>query len=101
MGESRGRWDKNTLVVDTTNYSEQSSLRGSDENLHVVERFTRTSADTIEYEFTAEDPTVWVRPWTAAILLRGTNHVTYEFACHEGNARPMEGLLSAARMLDK
>lgn len=101
MGDSRGRWDGDTLVVDTTMFSNKTSLRGSDENLHIVERFTRIDADTIEYQFTAEDPTVWIRPWTAALRMHRTTDPLYEFACHEGNSRSMEGLLRAARTMDK
>jgi hypothetical protein len=101
LGDSRGRWDGDTLVVDTTNFSTKTSLRGSNENLHVVERFTRIDANTMEYRFTVEDPTVWTRPWTAAMPLRRTAQPIYEFACHEGNARNMEGLLEIARFLEK
>ena len=100
LGDSRGRWEGNTLVIDTTNFSRKTSLRGSDENLHIVERFTRTDADTIEYQFTAEDATVWTRPWTAALLLRRSNQMIYEFACHEGNFVSMKGLLQVARWQD-
>jgi len=96
MGDSRGRWEGATLVVDTINFSEKTDLRGSAEHLHLVERFTRTDADTIEYRFTAEDPTTWTRAWTAAFPLRKTKQPMYEYACHEGNARSVEGILRAA-----
>jgi hypothetical protein len=99
MGDSRGRWDGDTLVVDTINFSAKTSLRGSDENLHIEERFTRVDANTIEYRFTADDPTVWTRPWTAGFPLRRTTEMIYEFACHEGNALIMEGILKATRFL--
>ena len=101
MGDSRGRWERNTLVVDTTNFSTKTSLRGSDENLHIVERFTRTDTDMIEYQFTAEDPTVWTKPWTAMLLFRRTNQRLFEFACHEGNFLSMKGLLEVARFEDR
>ena len=101
MGDGRGRWDGDTLVVETTHFSSKVSVRGSGENLHVVERFKRIDANTIDYQFTADDPTVWTRPWTAALLMHGTNHATYEFACHEGNTRSMEGLLRGARTMDQ
>lgn len=101
LGDSRGRWDKNTLVVDTINFSNKTSLRGSDENLHVVERFTWIDADTLEYRFTVEDPTVWTQPWTVVLQMRRTNQRIYEFACHEGNFLSMEGVLEIARFLDK
>jgi hypothetical protein len=100
-GDSRGRWDGNTLVVDTINFSSKTSLRGSDENLHLTERFTLVDANTLEYEFTVEDATVWTRSWTAAMSLRRTNEPMYEFACHEGNLQIMEGMLKVARLLDR
>ena len=96
MGDSRGRWEGATLVVDTINFSEKTDLRGSAAHLHLVERFTRIDADTIEYRFTAEDPTTWTRAWTAAFPLKKTKQPMYEYACHEGNARSMEGILRAA-----
>jgi hypothetical protein len=101
LGDSRGRWEGSTLVVDTINFSTKTSIRGSDENLHIVERFTRVDRDSMDYQFTAEDTTVWTRPWTATLRLRRSNQPIYEFACHEGNERSMEGLLEVARFLDK
>jgi len=95
-GDPRGRWEHGTLVVDTINFSEKTELRGSSEHLHLVERFTRIDADTIEYRFTAEDPTTWTRAWTASFPLRKSKEPMYEYACHEGNARSMEGILRAA-----
>jgi hypothetical protein len=101
MGDSRGRWDRDALVIDTVNFSDKTSLRGSNINLHVVERFTRIDAETMEYRFTVEDPTVWSRAWTVAMPLHRSNQPIYEFACHEGNARNMEGLLEIARFLER
>ena len=101
MGDSRGRWDGTTLVVDTVGFSNKTSLRGSDENLRIVERFTRLDADSLEYRFTAEDPTVWTRPWTAVLLMHRTTQPIFEFACHEGNLLSMQGLLTVARMMEK
>ena len=101
MGESRGRFDGQTLVVDTTNFNGKAPLRGSDERLHLVERFTRTGADAIAYEFTIDDATVWTRSWTAAFPLRRTDQPMYEYACHEGNAWSMEGLLREARTSER
>jgi hypothetical protein len=101
MGDSRGHWEGSTLVVDTVNFSDKASFRGSDRNFHLVERFTRTGRDTVEYRFTVEDPTVWTQPWTAVIPMRATAGPIFEFACHEGNARSMEGILGAARAEDK
>jgi hypothetical protein len=96
MGDSRGRWDGATLVVDTIGFTDKTGFRGADENLHLVERFTRVDADTIEYQFTAEDATVWTEPWTATFPMHRTNERMYEYACHEGNARSMEGILRAS-----
>jgi hypothetical protein len=97
QGDSRGRWEGRTLVVDTTNFTDKTSVRGSDEHLHLVERFTRVDANTIEYQFTVEDPTVWSQPWTAEFPLRKTTGPMYEYACHEGNARSVEGILKGSR----
>jgi hypothetical protein len=69
-GDSRGRWQGDTLVIDTTNFSTKSDFMGSHENLHLTERLTRVSADVLNYEFTVDDPTMWTRPWTAMIPLR-------------------------------
>jgi hypothetical protein len=101
LGDSRGRWEGDTLVIDTISFSDRISVRGSDQNLHVVERFTLTDADTMEYRFTVEDPTVWTRAWTALLLLHRTDQRIYEFACHEGNFLSMKGLLEVARFLDR
>jgi hypothetical protein len=101
MGDSRGRWEGDTLVVDTVNFSSKTSVSGSDENLHIVERFTREDADTLNYEFTVDDATVWTRPWTAVFPLHRTNQPIHEFACHEGNFRTMESMLRIARLSDK
>lgn len=96
-GDSRGRWEGNTLVVDTTNFSPHSYFMGAAENLHVIERFTRVAADTINYEITLNDETTWTKPWTAVIHLKRTDDKIYEYACHEGNFHTMEGILGAAR----
>ncbi|HEX5108774.1 MAG TPA: hypothetical protein VFV95_10020 [Vicinamibacterales bacterium] len=95
-GDSRGRWEGDTLVVDTTNFSTKSNFRGSSENLHLIERFTRVSPDIVEYRITADDPTTWVRPWTVLINLRRTDEPLVEYACHEGNYG-LFGILSAQR----
>ncbi len=96
LGDSRGRWDGDTLVVDTTNFSPKSSFRGSHENLHLVERFTRVSADRLEYAFTVSDDTTWTRPWSAMIPLQRSKAPMYEYACHEGNLG-LSGILSGTR----
>jgi len=85
MGDSRGRWDGDTLVVDTTNFTGKTPFRGTDENLHLVERFSRADASTLLYEFTVDDPTAFTRPWTARLPMKKTNERLFEYACHEGN----------------
>jgi hypothetical protein len=87
-GDSRGRWDGNTLVIDTTNFTQKMDFRGSRENLHLVERLTRASDDRITYRVTVEDPTTWTRPWTLEVpwerMPEKLNQV-FESTCHEGN----------------
>lgn len=100
MGDSRGHWDGGTLVVDTTNFSDQYSFRGSDRNMHLTERFTRASPDTLLYEFTVDDPTAFTKTWTAQILVTKTKGPIYEYACHEGNYAMMD-ILAGARAADK
>jgi len=95
-GDSVGRWDGETLVVDTTNFTDKTPFHGSSENLHVVERFTRTGKGTILYEFTVDDPATWVRPWSAQLVMGPAQGEIYEFACHEGNYG-MANNLSGAR----
>jgi len=95
-GDSRGRWQGETLVVETTNFSPKSFFMGSREALRLVERFTRVAPDTIKYEITVSDATVWTRPWTAEILLAQKADRLYEVACHEGNFAIMTDILSGA-----
>ena len=102
-GDSRGRWEGNTLIVEATNFSDPTHNAGLynrivllGANLHVVERFTRVDADTITYEFTVDDPTTFTRPWSAVVPMKRTEGPLYEFACHEGNYS-MAGGLSGAR----
>jgi hypothetical protein len=95
MGDPRGHWEGATLVIDTVNL--KVPFRGSDEHLHLIERFTRTDADTIEYRFTVEDSTIWTQPWTVMFPMRRTDQQIYEYACHEGNERSMVGTLKTAR----
>ncbi len=99
-GDSRGRWEGDTLVVETTNYSPQSDFRGASDNLRVVERFTRTGPDTLEYAVTIDDPTTWTRPWTASVPLLRSEDALYEYACHEGNYG-MEGILAGHRAQER
>ncbi len=95
-GDSRGHWEGDTLVVETMNFHRLTSIRGSTPNARLVERFTRISPDTIQYEFTVEDPDTWTSPWTARVELMQTDEPLYEYACHEGNYS-MEGILAGAR----
>ena len=85
MGDSRGHWDGNTLVVDTTNFTNKTSYRGASENLHLIERFTRIASDTLVYEFTIDDPSSFTKPWTARLPMVKSDEPIYEYACHEGN----------------
>ncbi|MBI3490841.1 MAG: hypothetical protein HY047_03470 [Acidobacteria bacterium] len=95
-GDSVGHWEGDTLVVDTTNYLRDGVFRGSDTNLHLVERFTRLDADTLRYEFTVDDPTTWTKKWSASIPMTRTDELMYEYACHEGN-HALAGVLMGAR----
>jgi hypothetical protein len=96
LGDSVGRWDGNTLVVDTTNFTDRTSVRGSDENLHLTERFTRVDAETLLYEFTIDNPTAFTKPWSASLPMTRTNDRVFEYACHEGNYA-LENILRGAR----
>ena len=100
MGDPRGHWEGDTLVVDTTNFSEKTKFRGSTEKMHLVERFTRVDADTILYKFTVDDPTTFTKPWTVEYPLRASKGPVYEYACHEGNYALMD-ILSGARRDEK
>jgi len=85
MGDSVGRWEGNTLVIDTTNFNDKTRYHGSTENLHVIERLTRVDDKTLLYRFTVEDADTWDRPWTGEYTWPATNKPIYEYACHEGN----------------
>ena len=100
LGDSRGHWEGETLVVETTNFSPKVDFRGAGSRLHVVERFTRVAAETLQYEFTVDDPTIWTRPWTAVIPMRQSSEQMYEYACHEGNFA-LKNILSGARSQEK
>ena len=100
-GDSRGRWEGNTLVVDTANFSSQTNYLGSAENLHLVERFTLVAPDEIRYEIKIEDPSTWTRPWAAMVRLKRTEDKLYEFACHEGNAETETSILLGAHAAEK
>jgi hypothetical protein len=106
MGDSRGRWEGNTLVVETTNFTDKTSdvgagmrrttFRGADHNLRLIERFTRSDAHTLLYEFTVDDPTAFTKPWTAQIPMSKSPGPLFEYACHEGNYA-MSGVLAGER----
>jgi hypothetical protein len=100
MGDPRGHWEGNTLVVDTTNFTSKTTVRGSGENLHLVERFTRAGPDIILYEFTVEDPASFTKPWTAQVPMVKMEGPLVEYACHEGNYA-MSGILGGARADEK
>jgi len=100
MGDSIGRWEGDTLVVETTNFTGKTQFYGSSENLKVTERFTRTGPDTIIYRFTIEDPSTWERPWTGEYNWNRTDEQIFEYACHEGN-RGLEDVLRGARAAEK
>jgi hypothetical protein len=85
MGDSIGRWEGDTLVVDTTNFTDKTRFRGSSESLHVVERFSRIDANTLRYRFTIEDPQTWAKPWSGEEAWPATDQQLYEYACHEAN----------------
>ena len=99
-GDPRGRWEGDTLVVETTNFTDKTRFCGSSPDLKVTERFTRIDADTIEYRFTVEDPTTWTRPWTVAYPMTRSDAPVYEYACHEGNYG-LRDILSGARWEEK
>jgi hypothetical protein len=109
-GDSRGHWDGDTLVVDSTNFSDKTNFRGppatarqdifSSPQLHVIERFTRVSDDTIVYRFTIDDPGTWTKPWSGETLIRKTAGPIFEYACHEGNYG-LTDILAGARAAEK
>ena len=96
LGDARGHWEGNTLVVETTNFTGKTRFRGASENMRLTERFTRTDPDTILYEYTVNDPATWTKPWTAQVTMAKSGSRVYEYACHEGNYGMM-GILTGAR----
>jgi len=99
-GDSVGHWDGDTLVVDTTNFSQEAGFRGASTRMHLVERFTRLDKDTLRYEFTVDDPATWTAKWSASIPMTRTDELIYEYACHESNYG-LEGVLKGARFEDQ
>ena len=100
QGDPRGHWEGDTLIVDTTNFSDRTSVRGSSAQLHLVERFRRIDAKTLDYQFTVDDPGVFSRPWTVSLPMTASDGRIYEYACHEGNYA-MTGILRGARAEEK
>jgi len=100
MGDSRGHWEGDTLVVETTNFTDQTNFAGSGAGLRLVERFTRTAPDVILYEFRVDDPATFTRPWTAQLPMNRAQGPLYEYACNEGNYG-MVGMLAGARAEEK
>lgn len=100
LGDSRGRWEGDTLVVETTNFTGKTNFRGSGENLRVVERFTRVDESTLLYRFTVDDPQSFTKPWSGEIPMKKAPGPIFEYACHEGNLS-MANILSAARAEEK
>ena len=99
-GDGRGRWEGDTLVVETRNFTGKTHFRGASDALHVVERFTPVGPDEILYEFTVDDPTSWMRPWSAEIPMTRTDELMFEYACHEGN-HDIVNILTMSRNLDR
>ena len=95
-GDSRGRWEGDTLVIETSHFNDQRRWRGTTRNMTLVERLTRVDADTLAYEYTVSDPETWTRPWSAAVPMRRSDEPVYEYACHEGNYS-MPGILGGHR----
>jgi hypothetical protein len=98
-GDARGHWEGDTLVVDSTNFKPGALRNVSTGKLHLVERFTRTGPDTLQWQVTVDDPGAWKKPWTAMVVLRRANKALYEYACHEGNYG-LTDILAGARRED-
>jgi hypothetical protein len=101
QGDSRGRWEGKTLVVDTTNFTARNNFMGSSDHLHLIERFTRVAPDRIDYAITIDDPTTWTKPWTAVIRLKQSAQRLFEYACHEGNYEVLRDIFAAARASER
>jgi hypothetical protein len=100
MGDSRGHWEGDTLVVETTNFNDQIEFQGASEQMHLIERFSRGEGDSLTYEFTVTDPKSFVKPWTAQIPMTRSKEPMFEYACHEGNYG-MTGTLTGARAIER
>ena len=97
QGDSRGHWDGDTLVVETTNFNDKRNFQGSSENMRLIERFTRVAPDTLVYEYTVDDPATFTKPWTARLPMAKNPDPIYEYACHEGNYAMPHGLEGRAQ----
>jgi hypothetical protein len=92
QGDSRGRWEGETLVVETTNFNDNRNFQGSSQDMRLIERFTLTAPDTLVYEYTVDDPATFTKPWTARLPMARNPEPLYEYACHEGNYAMPHGL---------
>jgi hypothetical protein len=99
-GSYRGRWEGDTLVVETTNFNGKNPFQGSSEHMRLIERFTRVDEDTIRYQFTVDDPSTWTRPWSAEVPWAKTVGPLFEHACHEGNYG-LANILAGARLEER
>ena len=99
-GDSRAHWEGRTLVIETSNFRRETSLRGSSSNMRLVERLTRVDADSLVYEFTVDDPKTWTKSWTAAVPMKKVSEPMFEYACHEGNYA-LPNIMSGARVQEK
>jgi hypothetical protein len=101
LGDSRGRWEGNTLVVETTNFTDRTPYRGSSDQLKIIEKFTPIGPDTVEWAVTLDDPHTWATPWTFTMnLTEDASQPPFEYACHEGNYG-LRNILAAARAEEK
>jgi len=100
IGDSIGRWEGTTLIVDTTNFAREGMVRGSSRNLHLIERISLGDRDTLKYEFTVDDPSTWTKQWTASVPMTRTDDLMFEYACHEGN-HALAGVLRGARVQEQ
>jgi hypothetical protein len=100
LGDSRGHWEGNTLVVDTTNFTDRTNFRGADQNLHLIERFTRTADNQLMYQFTVDNETAFTKSWTVELPMSISKDPMFEYACHEGNYS-LENVLAGARAGEK
>ena len=100
LGDSIGWWDGDTLVVETTNFTDKTRFRGSSPDMKITERFTRVDGKTVKYRFTIEDPSTWTKPWTGEYTWPATGERVFEYACHEGNYA-LTNILKGARLREK